>query len=210
MAYNFTAASSQYLSTVSAPASGTPMTIACWVRPTSVAAAQASVAVGVSSGTSRNQIGIASGGGPQINSTGTSSQTSTSGTGISANTWSHLCGTFSSTVLRELWQNATKTATGTANCGTQSTANAIVIGARWNTTLGLYASADLAECAVWNVVLADAEIASLADGMTCDKVRPQSLVFYAPLIRELQDLRGGLAITNNNTATVAVHPRVYS
>ena len=67
-----------------------------------------------------------------------------------------------------------------------------------------------AEVGIWNVALTDAEIASLADGMTCDKVRPQSLVFYAPLIRDLQDVRGGLTITNNNGATVANHPRVYA
>jgi hypothetical protein len=46
--------------------------------------------------------------------------------------------------------------------------------------------------------------------MTCDKVRPQSLVFYAPLVRDLIDYKGGLTITNNNTATVANHPRVYA
>jgi hypothetical protein len=40
-------------------------------------------------------------------------------------------------------------------------------------------------------------------------VRPQSLRFYAPLIRDLQDVRGGLTITNTNSATVANHPRVY-
>ncbi len=68
----------------------------------------------------------------------------------------------------------------------------------------------IAEVGIWNVALADAEIASLADGMTCDKVRPQSLVFYAPLVRELIDARGGLTITNNNAATVAAHTRVYS
>jgi hypothetical protein len=46
--------------------------------------------------------------------------------------------------------------------------------------------------------------------MTCDKVRPNALVFYAPLIRSLQDLSRAAAITNNNAATVANHPRVYA
>jgi hypothetical protein len=46
--------------------------------------------------------------------------------------------------------------------------------------------------------------------MTCDKVRPQNLVFYAPLVRDLIDAKGGLTITNNNGATVANHPRVYA
>jgi hypothetical protein len=40
-------------------------------------------------------------------------------------------------------------------------------------------------------------------------VRPQSLVFYAPLIRSLQDLARNATITNGNSATVEVHPRIY-
>lgn len=68
----------------------------------------------------------------------------------------------------------------------------------------------IAEVGIWNAALTAAEIASLAKGMTCDKVRPQSLVFYAPLVRDLIDQKGGLPITNNNGATVANHPRVYA
>ena len=67
-----------------------------------------------------------------------------------------------------------------------------------------------AEIGVYNATLTAAEIASLANGMTCDKVRPQSLVFYAPLVRDLTDQKGGLTITNNNGATVATHTRVYA
>jgi len=93
---------------------------------------------------------------------------------------------------------------------TQSAQNRLVIGANYSTTLGGYCDADIAEVGVWNVELTAAEIASLAAGMTCDKVRPQSLVFYAPLVRDLIDAKGGLTITNNNTATVVNHPRVYA
>jgi hypothetical protein len=71
-------------------------------------------------------------------------------------------------------------------------------------------SGDAAEAGIWDKVLTPEEVISLSKGMTCDKVRPQSLVFYAPLVRDLQDVRGGLTITNNNTATVATHPRVYA
>jgi hypothetical protein len=67
----------------------------------------------------------------------------------------------------------------------------------------------MADIGIWNVGLTAAEIASLAKGMACDKVRPQSLVFYAPLARDLIDVRGGRTITNNNTATVANHTRIY-
>jgi hypothetical protein len=68
----------------------------------------------------------------------------------------------------------------------------------------------IAEVGIWSSALTQPEIASLAKGMTCDKVRPQNLVFYAPLVRDLIDQKGGLAITNNNGATVANHPRVYA
>jgi hypothetical protein len=85
------------------------------------------------------------------------------------------------------------------------------VGARTSAgSLGQYHDGQIAEVGIWNAALTADEIASLADGMTCDKVRPQSLVFYAPLVRELQDVKGGLTITNNNTATVANHPRVYA
>ena len=90
-----------------------------------------------------------------------------------------------------------------------SDADSVVIGARWNNSL-LFHSGSAAEVGIWNVALTADEIASLAKGMTCDKIRPQSLVFYAPLVRDLIDAKGGLTITNNNGATVADHPRVYS
>jgi hypothetical protein len=68
----------------------------------------------------------------------------------------------------------------------------------------------VAEVGLYSAALTADEIASLSKGMTCDKIRPQSLVFYAPLVRDLQDTKGGRSITNNNAATVAAHPRVYA
>ena len=94
---------------------------------------------------------------------------------------------------------------------TPSSINALNIGTdRNNNTNTALLSGRVADVGVWNVALTDAEVASLAKGMTCDKIRPQNLVFYAPLIRDLIDQKGGLTITNNNAATVATHPRVYA
>ncbi len=62
---------------------------------------------------------------------------------------------------------------------------------------------------MWQATLTAEEIASLAKGMTCDKIRPQSLVYYTPLIRDIQDLARGMALTNTDS-TVANHPRVYA
>lgn len=87
------------------------------------------------------------------------------------------------------------------------TLNNIRIGRQVDNTFLLNGKAS--EVAVWTAALTDAEIASLGKGFKPYRVRPQSLLFYAPLIRTLQDTKGGLALTNNNSATVADHPRVY-
>ena len=90
--------------------------------------------------------------------------------------------------------------------------NATTLGAqRFNVSVVTnYLNGRIGEVGIWSAALNADEVKALSRGMTCDKVRPQSLVFYAPLVRNLQDLKGGLTITNNNTATVAAHPRVYA
>jgi hypothetical protein len=72
-----------------------------------------------------------------------------------------------------------------------------------------WSSGDFAELGMWQATLTAEEVASLAKGITCDKVRPQSLVYYTPLIRDIQDLARGMTLTDTNS-TVANHPRVYA
>jgi hypothetical protein len=72
-----------------------------------------------------------------------------------------------------------------------------------------WSTGDFAELGMWQATLTAEEVASLAKSMTCNKVRPQSLVYYTPLIRDIQDLARGMTLTNTNS-TVANHPRVYA
>ena len=69
-------------------------------------------------------------------------------------------------------------------------------------------NAQLSEIGIWKAGLTDNEIASLSKGFTPDQIRPQSLTFYLPLVRNVQDLRDAKSITNTNGATPATHPRV--
>jgi hypothetical protein len=211
MAYSFNG-SNQYLSTASSPVDGPPLTIAAWMRTTAASAPARVVAVGVSGETHRNQLGLTTQFAQvQAVSVGPSVTTASNfeGGGVVANVRIHGCAVFQSRSNRLAYMNGTAGAQDFTDVGIQNTANTITVGAGWATTVGVYLAGDVAEVGVWNVALTAAEVASLAKGFTCDRVRPQSLVFYAPLIRDLVDLRGGLAITNNNTATVANHPRVY-
>jgi hypothetical protein len=213
MAYNFVIASARYLSTASAPATGTPMTIASWGK-TSTPLTQASVSVGDNSSTQRNQLqwGL----GPSVNTPrvvaiGATAQNIVIGTSNSWNgQWNHHCGLFTSATSRSIFFNGVNENTGTINIGSQNAATNVTIGARFqNSAVGAYFEGDLADVGIWNVALTADEIASLAKGVACNLVRPQSLVFYAPLVRDLIDVRGGRTITNNNGATVVNHPRIY-
>lgn len=207
MAYEFTAASSQYLNTASTPANAGPVTIACWVYPTTLATVSI-MAIDQSNGSDRFALTLLAAGTARAQSQTVFVDSSTT---YGTNAWNHVSGIFDDTTIkRSIWLNGGGNVTTTT---TESTVNKnrIVIGARTASgSVGAYFGGRIAEVGIWNAALTQPEIASLAKGMTCDKVRPQSLVFYAPLVRDLQDVKGGLAITNNNTATVANHPRVYA
>lgn len=68
---------------------------------------------------------------------------------------------------------------------------------------------DYAEVAVWSAPLTADEAVSYAKGFKPSRIRPQSLVFYAPLVRAVQDVRKGITLTPVNSPTVADHPRRY-
>jgi hypothetical protein len=211
MAYRFTAISSQYLSAGASVTAGSPVTIAYWVRPTDTLGGNfMHVSVGDSGSTHRIQMYRAGGANFNIDSIATSAAGFLISSAFSAGTWAHCACAFASNTSRTPYINGSASSTNTTNIGTQNAFNETLIAARRNVTAGVFGNDTIAEVGIWNAALTAAEIASLAKGMTCDKVRPQSLVFYAPLVRDLIDARGGLSITNNNGATVANHPRVYA
>ncbi len=200
MAYEFNG-TTQYLS-AGATATALPFTMACWIYAPANALCGV-IAFGRGAGqTDRLILGL------DVNKSFVQSGaiSSASTNTYSANTWTHIAGTFQSGSAQP-WLGGTGGATISP---TMFTPTETIIGARRNNTIGAYFPGRLAEVGIWDVALTAAEIASLSDGFTCDKVRPQSLIFYSPLIRDIQDVRGGLTITNNNTATVITHPRVYA
>jgi hypothetical protein len=221
MAFQFPLFDAVRLATTSSPVGAVPMTLACWFNTnTGSNGSGALMACGVASGTHRNQIQTtAQAGGTQTilaNAIGASGVAgSTTESTASNSSWAHAAGVFASLTSRTAYLNGVAAIQGTADCGSQNQADSIVIGARWATTLGFFYEGTVAEAGIWNVALTNDEIASLADGFTCDRVRPQSLVFYAPLIRDLHDIARGLTISNTNasnnrSASAFPHPRVYA
>jgi hypothetical protein len=207
MAYGFTAASSQYLSVASSVVTNFPFTIAAFANPNT-----GGVVASISSATGSNRHILSFNGGTtkvDAGSVTSISATASTTTNYTANTWNHACGVFASATDRRAYLNAGGEGTQ-GSSATFGTLTNIYIGMRIAGSAGGFMNGQIAEFGIWSAALTAAEIASLAKGMTCDKVRPQNLVFYAPLVRDLIDAKGGLTITNNNGATVANHPRVYA
>lgn len=205
MAADFSTTGTRNLS-AGAPVTAVPLTLACWFNTAADSTQKTLMSVGVANATHRcllqintNQL--------QAFAIGSISSSSNFTTAHTGNVWNHACGVFAATNSRTAYLNGSAATINTGS-STQNTFNDLRIGTRWNTTLGVYMRGLIAEVGIWNVALTADEIASLADGFACSRVRPQSLVFYAPLVREFSDKRGA-TITNNSGTTVADHPRIY-
>lgn len=143
----------------------------------------------------------------------TTSSTGVLSTTVAAiNTWYHVCSTyrFVTDGTSEIRLYVNGTLEGSTNSAVGPLNQATV-----NTELGRRDGASqfplegqLAECAIYNTTLTAGEVSALAKGMSPDKVSPQGLVLYAPLVRDLIDMKGN-TLTNNGT-TVADHPRIYA
>jgi hypothetical protein len=217
MAYQFVRASSQSLQASAAPAQGHPMTLAAWVYPFATNVGQVALCVSETIPTAghRHVIGI-SGGGLWRAATravvgGTGTTVNALGSSATANEWTHLAGVFTSLSSRSVYAGGAVQATVTTTISSiqpfvrttiAADVDGGVIGAHWGGAI--------AEVGVWNVALSADEVAALGKGVTCEQIRPQSLVFYTPLVRSLGDVARGIALTNFGDAAVAVHPRVYA
>lgn len=81
----------------------------------------------------------------------------------------------------------------------------------FNRANNIYSVGDMAEFATWDDALNESEISSLSKGFSAASVRPDKLLSYIPLVRNLQDVVTASTLTNTSgNATVANHPRVYA
>lgn len=190
-----------------------PFTFVGWGRPTSNTVNTGFVYIADNTATSKN-VGLGYSGqqaGDPVRAIeiNTTVQLAATTTAFSVVVYSHAAATFETTSRRSAFINGGSKGTNTTLLALATNLNTSAIGFIPSSTPVSFFPGNVAEIAVWNVTLTDDEIASLAKGFSPRRIRPQSLVFYAPLIREIQDLRKGLALTAVNSPTVSAHPRVY-
>lgn len=189
-----------------------PMTFACWFRPSNITSTGVLMGVFATSddghylmfrgatggdplGASSNDQGVANG------------EASTGTSGIAAGTWYHGAAVYTSTSSRAVFLNAAKftNTTNVTPTGFTKTGLGVFTGSSDST----FFAGEIAEAAIWNVALTDAEVASLARGVSPLRVRPSALVFYAPLWRTVFDYRAAVSLTNSGTTAADTHPRRY-
>lgn len=207
MAYELTAASSQTITGNFVSSIGTPHTIAAWAYPNNTTGDHRILRV-QNANSAANFISLD---GSAVNDPAAAfSRTSVatfasalSTASFSAAIWAQVSGVFSTTSSRTIYLGGGSSGTNTSTTDTASF-ETVSIGLSTGTTSQL-----LAQLAVWDVALTAAEIISLSKGFKPSRIRPQNLVFYAPLTRNLQDLMEGITLTNNGSAPVVANPRVY-
>lgn len=208
MAYEF--GTTKYLS-LADPVDAYPFTMACWVNLTTI-------------GTSSNIMWLSAGNtlthswGIAYNQSNTKLEGYCAAGGgfdvvistanVSANVWQHCCFVCTSATSRTIYLNGGNSATSTVSRN-PTAANITSLRIGWTGSPAPTIQGRGAEAGVWNAALTAAEVESLWKGFSPTLIQPGSLVFYAPLIRDIIDYAGSATITNNNTATPADHLPIY-
>ncbi len=208
MSYTFVGASAQYLSTTTTPVTAPPFSVAVWFQVVSTTVGSTLFSLGASGDDfiNRYQITPNSDGSMSFTANGGSASFAVAGSIAAANTWYHGGGVSSSTSSRIAYFNGVPATANTATV-TPTAIDSIRIGTRAAATTPKF-DGKVAEIAIWDFGLTDAEMAALAKGYSPLFIKPENLRFYAPLVRNLQDIVEARAITNTNTATVGNHPRI--
>jgi hypothetical protein len=204
MAYDFDG-TDDYMEVGSAPVTAAPLTMACWFNVDNITANHP--LIDLTDGTTSNRFGLEASGAVAsdpvraiVTAAGTQRAASSS-SAFSATTWHHAGFRVASATNRQAFLDGTGGTAGTISA-IPAGLNTLRIG-RFSTT---YANGRIAEAAIWNTDLTDAEMRSLARGFRPSLIRPSALVFYAPLVREIADYRGGLTVTSSGPV-VAEHTR---
>jgi hypothetical protein len=215
----FDDASSQTLASATAPLTAAPLTMVCWFNSDDIDSHQ--VLMSLSDTASDNNYfvltirGASAGDFVQavVDGSGDADGTATTSSGYSANTWHHAAAVFASTTSQAAYIDGGSKGSNTSSAATPLSVDAFGIGFFNRLSPVQYMSGKIAEAAIWNVALNDAEIAALAKGYSPLLIRPQSLVAYWPLFGndspEPDRWKNRYDLTLTNAPTKADHPRIY-
>lgn len=180
LARQFTSGSSQKaeMTSLTAFPSALPLTLACWFNQPVLTPYTSPLML--SNGTSYYGLfpGTPSGILAAYAFNNPSSGHSASNTSFTTNTWYHACGVFTSSTLRLAYLNGVA---GVADTTSVPVFTPSQLDSGYDISVPQYTTVKTAEIAVWNVALTAQEIAALAAGVEPYLIRPENILFYAPM-----------------------------
>lgn len=213
MAYDLDG-SSGWLGLSFSPIGSLPFTMSAWFKPDSNTVDGVAVCLANSTGSERYSMrvnGSVAGDpiGAESRSAANAASTANTSTGYSTGAWQHAAAVYASDSSRTAYLNGAGAVTDTTTIAF-STINRLAIGARLATNVaGTFLDGGIADVALWNVALSADEIAALAKGISPLLIRPAALAFYAPLVRQLINLKGAAALSLTGTGAVADHLPIF-
>jgi hypothetical protein len=212
----FTFASSQSLKKSVTPVTAYPLTISCWLLPTTHATFHTLVGIGRIAGASPNHywaVGHNATGFPfAASNDGTTEVDATHATAVVNGTWTHLCGVFTSATSRTIYQNGINPVTNAVS-SIPLLLTGVNIGSLQNGTSEIsFSDGAGAEVGIWNVALSAPEVTMLALGINPRLVRPSALVMYCPLRQpsgnEPDYLSATVFTASASAPTAVAHPLI--
>lgn len=212
MARTFVAASSQFLSLASAFVTALPFTFVGWGKPSDLVGAHPVLVVGATATTDTWRLTQNNATVRAVSVAAGITVFAATGSLISTGAWQHFAATFTSITDRAAFYNGGNKATN-ATSNNPATPNQSRIGANYDAGVSNnFFNGDLAECAAWNIALADADIALLAAGEPAQQIQPQALIGVWPIWGNDSpepDVFGTNAMTlNAGPAKASGHPPV--
>jgi hypothetical protein len=200
--------SSQRLYAAAVPGVDCPYTISVWFKSTSASAKQETACLYNTALTRGYELfaeGAVAGdpvrGAQHLSGANFSNTT----TGYNTNVWQHACFVVTSLSSRAVFLNGGSKGTNTAAVSASTNINTVGVGA---ISTFYYFAGKLAEVALWNKALSDAQVASLAAGAVPTDIEAANLTQYWTLLSDATDTVGGVDLTAVGTPTydAADHP----
>ena len=188
-----------------------PFSVCCWVKPDNITARSIAFAMADEAGSANYFLLRISGdiAGDPIRAAAYNVYAETT-SGYSAGVWNHACAVFTSNTLRAAYLNGGSKGTNASSMAPVGLDNT-TIGCLELAGTDAYATAAIAECALWDVALTDGDVLTLSKRVSPLLVRPDHLVAYWPLVgrNTTEPDVMGLAPMTVTGATYAEHPPMY-
>jgi len=173
--------STQYAQVATPIVTAVPLTFAAWIYPTTVNTVGEIICIAAADSVHyftlrKNNASI------EMVTRGAQTRTATSGATLVANTWYHVCAVTSAIDSRAAYVNGGNKGTNSQTTTPTVTGGQTSLARRGGTSATNYFPGRIAEAAIWNAALTDAEVAALAIGIEPSFIRHANLVAYLPLL----------------------------